>query len=246
MTILPAGDYLLTVGLRTGTAPAQERALLASPTPSIEQTIGETGPSFDIGLYSPSDTDVHIFVRHRGGPLFIAQFDKSEGADITSVHAALVSGMHDFGVERREQQFQSIAGVSDWHADSGVSTRKEGGRLYVEGNDSEMGYQLEGPIVPVPLGKEVLLRVSYSTEAGRVCVGVLTGDTSKWILSPTESKAEYQFNTRDATSMMVVLANCNFGAAPKVRSRVVVEGASLLTQYRDELYTDLLMRYGRF
>jgi hypothetical protein len=77
---LPAGTYLLKVGIRPGAGNSRRRLLAATSRAELDQTIGELGPRGDFAGYFLDQTTVWLLGEHDGGPLFVSQFDDGQGA----------------------------------------------------------------------------------------------------------------------------------------------------------------------
>jgi hypothetical protein len=82
------------------------------------------------------------------------------------------------------------------------------GGVELTGDDTQMGYQLLSPVVPVMPGRTYLLRIKFDVITGRVCAGILTGDQKRWLNPPDGSTADFVFNTVEVDGIRVVIANC--------------------------------------
>lgn len=241
---LPAGRHLLTLTLRTDETLGRARVVVATASLAVDEEFGELGPQFDAGLYSAGDPSVHLVVNHAGGPLFISQFDESPGADILSATASSLPLLEDFSDERLAATLTPMPPPDQWTPDTagGVSVSPGDDGLVVTTNTSQFGYQLVSPPVDVPRGKPILLRLDWTPAGTPACVGVLTGDSARWVVAPTEARTEYRFRVPDHDRMVVVFANCRPPNDAAPRGQFVVRGARYSTQLQEPFYTDLLVK----
>ena len=244
---LPAGRYLLTVTLRTDATLGRARVVMAAASLALDEEFGERGPQFDAGLYSAGDPSVQLVVDHAGGPLYVSQFDEAPEAEILAVTASIIPLLENFSDERVAATLTPMPPLDEWSPDtaSGVSATRGDEGLVVTGNTSQFGYQLASPPVAVTRGKPTLLRLDWSPGGTRVCVGVLTGDSERWVVSPTEARTEYQFRVTDHDSMVVVFANCRSADDTAPRGQFVVRSVRYSTQLQEPFYTDLLVKGAR-
>lgn len=118
--------------------------------------------------------------------------------------------------------------VEEWAAGAGDWVRPvDTGGVEVTGDDSQFGYQIMSPVVPVMPGARHLLRLRFDVLEGRVCAGVLSGDQQRWLVAPDGTSVEYAFDTGELDAVRVVIANCYGYDAGNPRSRFRLSGGSL-------------------
>jgi len=83
------------------------------------------------------------------------------------------------------------------------------GGIEVTGDDSQFGYQLMSPPIPVQPSQSYIVRYKFEMVEGRVCVGIISGDQQRWLVPPDGTTVEYAFNAGTLDAVRVVLANCN-------------------------------------
>lgn len=101
-----------------------------------------------------------------------------------------------------------------------------GGSLGVIGDDTQYGYQLMSPPLPVKPGTRHLVRLRFEVIEGRVCGGVLSGDQQRWLVPADGTTAEYVFDSADVDSVRIVFANCYRSEGRNPRTRLRVFGGS--------------------
>jgi len=77
-------------------------------------------------------------------------------------------------------------------------------------------------------------------EHGRVCVGVLNKTQQRWLISPDQARAGYEFIADDSGAIRVIFANCGPADGPTTASRFVVTQADYAVIER-RIYADQLM-----
>jgi hypothetical protein len=239
---LPVGDYLLRVKLKTNPQYVNSRILAVTSSSQVKQTISELGPDFDRTPYSPDDQEAFLVHHHSGGQIYISQFDSSPEATILGVEVHPIEGLPDYRIERQEKTFKALPAPTQWTPDkaSGVKvTALESGSL-VEGNNSQLGYQITSPSIPIQPHTQILVRLHSKIEQGKVCIGVLNHNAQEWIISPTILNEEYKFDSKNNQAMFVVLANCNPTNTGNARSRFILyDGAYSI--WSEKFYVDELM-----
>lgn len=111
--------------------------------------------------------------------------------------------------------------LDQWLPASGVSVEAAQSGWRVTGNDTEMGYQLVSPVIEVPAQQLLLVRTKGVNEAGRVCLGILKGDETAWIVPAEPNRTELAVNTAANTQIKLVFANC-MTATTRTQSRFSV------------------------
>jgi hypothetical protein len=245
-TTLPAGDYLLRVKLKTNPQDVNSRLLAVTSSPQVKQTISELGPDFDRTPYSAYDQEAFLIHHHSGGQIYVSQFDSSSEAGILAVEVYPVEGLTDYTVERQEKTFKPLPAPTQWKPDEATRvkvTAVAGGSL-VEGNSSQLGYQITSPSIPVKPHSQIVLRLRSKIEKGKVCIGVLNQNAQEWIIPPTTLKKEYKLDSKNNQAMFVVFANCNSANTGNDRSRFILyDGA--YSVWSEKFYTDELMNARR-
>lgn len=102
----------------------------------------------------------------------------------------------------------------------------EGGAVELAGDNTQFGYQVMSPVVPVTPGTHYLLRLRFETIEGRVCAGVLSANQQRWLAAPDGTTAEYAFDTGDLDGIRVVIANCYGSDSGNPQSRFRLMGGS--------------------
>lgn len=102
----------------------------------------------------------------------------------------------------------------------------DGGAIEVAGDSTQFGYQVMSPVVPVTPDTHYLVRLRFTTIAGRVCGGVLSADQQRWLVSPDGNTVEYAFNSGDRDGIRVVMANCYGSDVGNPQSRFRLLGGS--------------------
>lgn len=118
--------------------------------------------------------------------------------------------------------------LDQWQVTAAESTMaaSPGGGLDVHGDNTQFGYQLMSPPVPIRPSTTYLFRVRYTTEEGRVCAGILAGDQQRWIVPPDGATVEFRFDSNQIDAVRVVIANCYAADSGNPRSRISVSGGS--------------------
>jgi hypothetical protein len=108
---------------------------------------------------------------------------------------------------------QPLPDPTTWKAavDAVTISSVEGG-LRVNGDRSQIGRQIVSPLVMVPPGRRVRIRMRTDLEVGRVCTGVLDASQQHWVMEPTAFRQEYQFETGPNDRVAIAVANC----APRI------------------------------
>ena len=96
----------------------------------------------------------------------------------------------------------------------------------VLGDDTQMGYQLTSPPVPVTPHRTLLVRVSGTIGQGRVCLGALDESQQRWVVPAALTSQEIVVDTADNRHITIVFANCMPATPTPVRSRFTLESVS--------------------
>jgi hypothetical protein len=239
---LPAGTYLLKVGIRPGAGNSRRRLLAATSRAELDQTIGELGPRGDFAGYFLDQTTVWLLGEHDGGPLFVSQFDDGQGAAIESVRVFPVDGAADTEYSSPSAPAHDFG--RDWTLVAGVRTEMTTEGLTVAGDASTDGYQIVSGAMAASSGDAISVALDVDIQQGRVCTGVLNGQQQAWILPPDALRSRLSFRMDRGERFFVVVANCN--PAPGAPSRFMVRSASYVV-HPGSFYTDRLMNeaFGR-
>lgn len=119
-----------------------------------------------------------------------------------------------------------LPALGEWITPGPATVAPAAGGVNVLGDDTQFGYQLMSPAVPVRPRTLHLFRVRYEVEEGRVCAGILSGDQQRWLVAPDGSSAEYMFDSGEQEAVRVVLANCYGYDLGNPRSRFRLAGGS--------------------
>lgn len=238
--VLPRGAYLLEVHVKTGHDMAIPRMLAVSSRQEVRQTMSELGPDFDSTPYFPGDETVYLVHRHDGGLVFLSQFDVSAGAGISAIKAYPIASTR----LPAGNSMVALPPFDEWVPDtsSGVHGEKRQDGFTITGNDTQFGYQLASPVLPVTRHQSVTVQINYITMQGRVCPGVLDGKAQTWIATPNKPRSEIVFLSGSNSSVIVVMANCNDKASGNLPSRFVLQSAKYTGADASGLYTDRLMQ----
>lgn len=106
------------------------------------------------------------------------------------------------------------------------SAPADGGGLEVTGDNSQFGYQLLSPPVPIDPARTYVVRLKFEATEGRVCAGILSGDQQRWLVPPDNATVEYAFAAGGVDAFRAVIANCNLSENDNPRTRVRVVGGS--------------------
>lgn len=235
---LPPGYYLLRIGLQAGSGDSGRRLVGAVPSTMLTQTISELGPQGDFAGYTRDDAEAFLLVSHPGGALVVSQFDEDEGADIRSIDLFSVLGLRD-PVETPFHSY-SLPALDEWKAVKGVHiTTTADGRLQVDGDGTQFGYQVMSPRIPASQGDRIMVRIAMRLDSGAVCPGALNGTDQTWLLAPERPDDEFNFTVDSTKGFRVVFANCNANTSG-VNSRFFVSPGTYLKE-TDELYADRLV-----
>jgi hypothetical protein len=232
----PPGQYLLHVTVRPGAGAIANRLVAATSTGMLDQQIGELGARGDFAAYLRDDRDIFLLSDHTGGQLFVNQFDSGTGAAIAGVAAYPVLDLIDD--PDRPAPPNHLPAFAAWHREDGVRMTGDAGHIVVDGDDSPYGYQFSSPVVRVNWGDRIELEVPNVVHRGRVCVGVLNGDGSQWLVPADIWRARMRFDTDKSLGFRVVFANCR-DRVPNDKSRFEVSTASYVT--RTQWYVDRLV-----
>ena len=98
----------------------------------------------------------------------------------------------------------------------------ENSGLYMEGDNSELFYQLISPKKYVIPFRTYKFSLPIQVHQGNVAVGVLNCFQSKWLISPIVLKDEYIFHTKLNLCITFVIANYNTLSIEKLPSSFTV------------------------
>ncbi len=117
--------------------------------------------------------------------------------------------------------------IDQWQAVTGQASApaRQGGIAYA-GDDTQTGYQVMSPPIPLAANATYLVRVKFEVTEGRVCAGILTADQQRWLVPPDGVTAELSFQSGAVDAMRVVLANCYPLDSGNPASRFRVTGGS--------------------
>jgi hypothetical protein len=237
---VPKGNLLLRVQVRRS-VDATRRGLGATTVGGLREVIGELGPDASFTPYDGRDDDVYFIHEHPGGPLYVSQFDNGRGAAIEGVEVYRIRPQLD-PTQRAETVFREFARFTEWRPSAGVHATMHSTDLVVDGNATPIGYQISSPRTPVPPHDQVRVRTQLTTTAGRVCLGALNGDESKWLAVANDQSRALEFTADDSGAFVLVVVNCN-GNATAAPSRFVMSAATYTIQ-PPGLYVDRLMALG--
>lgn len=235
---LPAGRYLLRVDVTTGPEPMTRRLLAAVSANMLRQTMGEAGPDGDFASYLVDDTHVFMLAIHPGGPLYVSQFDAGATAGIGGVTAFPIVGLLD--PAEQPKQAIGLPALTLWAPVTGVTAQVEGDTIRVAGDDTLSGYQIISPLIRARSHNRITVRIPLKVEAGKVCMGVLNGSGSRWLVAPDVARGELQFPVDDTQGFRLVAANCN-PAAGGGPTRFVLWPGDYLDEPTGTSYADLLV-----
>jgi hypothetical protein len=152
------------------------------------------------------------------------EYEAPEGAALYR----LMPYQRDEALSRARNQLADLPGrlpaVGQWEVvnpDFTVTPAPAGG-ITVVGDNTQLGYQIMTPPVPVQPGLSYIFRVKYEPIEGRVCVGILSGDQQRWVIPPDGTSVEFAFMA-NLDAVRVIMANCNLSdnANPITRVRVI-------------------------
>src|SRR6185295_18706852 len=91
----------------------------------------------------------------------------------------------------------------------------------------------------------IRMRISHRIEQGRVCVGVLNHTQQRWLVTPDQARAEYEFLADDTGGVFVVFANCGPANGAVVPSRFVISSAEYAMVERPLYADEMIAAYER-
>ncbi len=203
---LPPGQYLLRVRVVPGAEGIANRLLAATSAGMLEQEIGELGARGDFTSYLRGDREVFLLADHRGGLLYVSQFDRGAGASLSGITAYPIVGL--IADDERPVPPTPMPPFSAWLPEKGVQMTVDGNRVVVDGDDSPYGYQFSSPVVHAASHDRVEIDIPNVIRQGRVCVGVLNGDSSGWLVRAEEWRARLRFDIDQTQGFRVLFANC--------------------------------------
>jgi hypothetical protein len=121
---------------------------------------------------------------------------------------------------------QLLPTLANWHPADGVTISPLKNGFLIEGDDTQSGYQITSPLVPVQSNSQVMLSLQGKIEQGKVCLGILDQTGQAWLVSPAEPKMEYRFNSNDNQAIQLVVANCNTKNTGNEPSRFMIYSGS--------------------
>jgi hypothetical protein len=116
--------------------------------------------------------------------------------------------------------------LSQWSHVPGVSVTVESRGSVVQGDDTQMGYQLTSPPVQVTPHRTLLVRVSGTIDQGRVCIGALDEGQGHWVVPADSARQEIVVDTADNRHITIVFANCMPATPTPVPTRFTIESVS--------------------
>ncbi len=235
---LPAGDYLLRVRVKPGSAPRPVSLLAVTRRTDVSETIPETGPSFDLASYFATDGAVHLFHRHGGGAFSICQFDSDPEARILGAEAFPIAHPPPASIEGGVRPLPDLAAWTP-DAQNGVKASLQGDGLLVEGNAGQFSYQITSPALAVPPEHTVEIQQPATVEKGTVYLGVLD-EKDQWLVPPNQPGAGATFDTGANRSVKLVFANYHLKKEEAQPSRFTIPRGSYRAQPR-VLYIDRLL-----
>ncbi len=235
---LPAGDYLLRVRVKPGSAPRAVSLLAVTRNQDASETIPETGPSFDLASYFATDGAVHLFHRHAGGAFYLSQFDSDPEARILGAEAFPVAHRPPASLEDGARPLPELAA---WSPDgqNGVKASLQGDGLLVEGNAGQFSYQITSPALSIPPGHTVEIHQPATIEKGTVYLGVLD-ETDNWLVPPNQPGIGCTFESGANRSVKLVFANYHLKKEEAEPSRFKIPRGTFRAQPK-ALYTDRLL-----
>jgi len=238
---LPAGRFLVRVRLGRSSGSIRPTIVGVTSSPSFSEVIGELGPSVDFAPYGSADDVAYLLHKHRGGAMYVSQFDEGHGAEILGVD---VYGIAD--VLRNEQvappMFRPMPAAAEWLPLTPRSARAvlTDGGVAVDGDGSWQGYQFQSPPVFAEPGSTVTVRLEFQREQGAVCVGALGKSETVWLGSNADPTRDFSFVMNGTKSFSLVLHNCNASKEGNPASRFRL-GAVRYAIKEPGLYVDRLI-----
>ncbi len=239
---LDGGDYLLVARLRGG-GQSKGGAVFASPFSDLEPEVTEFGGTADYVSYAPGDPTAALMFRHSGGALNIGLIDADAASTLTDVDVYRMNRLP--ASETDAPALRPIAPWGDWKTFRDVRVSDTAAGLAVTGNDSRFEYQLLSPELKTTAGARIRMRIGHRIEQGRVCVGVLNHTQQRWLVTPDQARADYEFLADDTGGVFVVFANCGPANGVVVPSRFVVSSAEYAMVERPLYADEMLAAYER-
>ena len=238
VTVLPAGAYLLRIAVVPGSGRSERRLIAAIDPERLNQTITEMGPEGEFVGYADGDRSVFALVSHRGGPLYINQFDEADGAGMGDVTVYPVHDLLD--PDEHPSRSRPLPDFAGWTPMSGgVRVTARDGRLQVDGDATALGYQVASPVVLFNRDDRVELRVPSTIAAGRVCTGILDAGGTRWLVPADAWHEEMRFRGDGTGGFRVVFANCRRATDRPQPSRFEIARGSYVND-APGLYSDVL------
>lgn len=100
------------------------------------------------------------------------------------------------------------------------------GGIDVVGDQTQYGYQMMSPPIPLQAGATYLFRVKFEAETGRVCAGILSGDQQRWVVPPDGATVEFSLPAVTVPDVRVVIANCYIVDSGNPNSKFRLAGGS--------------------
>jgi len=187
---------------------------------------------------------VQLIYHHPGGRVYVGQFGETKDAAILGADAVPLRPTFDFKTQHRDAGFLPTPAVDTWNTLTHVAiARQADGSFSVQGDDSAWGYQIVSPPIDMRPHIKTTFLVPYRTQQGRVCPGVLSRDSSTWVVAPVEPTTTVTFDSGLLRTVQLVLANC-MPAEGHGRSQFVID-QPLVSQTEEPLYVDTLMDAAR-
>jgi len=121
---------------------------------------------------------------------------------------------------------QAAPAIGSWGHPTAVSVTAGDGGWVVRGDDTQMGYQLTSPPIPVLPHHTMLVRVRGVIEQGSVCLGALDEFQKAWVTPADSSPQEIAIDTANNRSVTIVFANCMSASPAPVPTRFTLESVS--------------------
>jgi hypothetical protein len=251
---LPAGTYVIRVGLPAGRHDDLDAAFVVSNGSVIRQAFSEYGAGTDIASSFPGAQTVDLVFAHEGGTVLVSQFGAGPPA-MASVQALRLRPLPDFNALRRPAAAEQPLRAVEWTLPEPIpqtgsvpvrivlTPSSDGRSLKVDGNAVQYAYQAYAPRIAVEPFAFVRLRVAATVHAGTACWGVLDGTGTRWLVLPDRLQPEYEFQVNDSQTIKPVLADCTGvpGNTTPVQA-TIFDGGYATWPGRGVLYVDELVR----
>lgn len=116
--------------------------------------------------------------------------------------------------------------LTKWSPVGGVLVAPQDSGVIVNGDDSQFGYQLLSPPIPVRPHSKIAVRVYGDVEQGRVAFGILNGDGQRWLMPAVWGRSDFEANTGDNDRIVMVFANYRQPSDGDITSRFRIRSVS--------------------